>query len=143
MRKLIVYPDPLLKRVSTPIERFDKNLRLLYEDMNKIMKAFGGFGLAAIQVGVPKQAILVDETFLINPRIIWDSGEVEILIEACLSFPGIWLKVPRYKEVEVEYQDFSGDTHRSIAKGLRAQCIQHEIDHTLGQIFVDKAIGEL
>lgn len=141
---ILQFPDPRLKKVATPIDIFDDTLVTLITDMFETMYEAQGVGLAATQVNVHKQVIVMDVSTdgnqplaLINPEIVakqdlleWDEG--------CLSFPGVYAKVKRYKEIEIKYRDHQGKAQNLKANGgLLSACIQHEIDHLNGITFFD------
>lgn len=141
---ILQFPDPRLKKVATPIDIFDDNLVTLIANMFETMYEAQGVGLAATQVNVHKRVIVMDVSTdsnqplaLINPEIIakqdlleWDEG--------CLSFPGVYAKVKRYKEIEIKYRDHHGKVQNLKANGgLLSACIQHEIDHLDGITFFD------
>ena len=151
---LVIAPDPRLKEVSKPIEKVDDELRGFMDDMLETMYAMGGIGLAAVQVGVLKRILVMDiehgserypneesgegnPLFLVNPEIIEESEEINTYEEGCLSFPGQYAKVERPKTVKIKYLDYSGDEQIMDADELLATCVQHEIDHLNGIVFVD------
>ena len=146
LREILIVPDPQLKQVSAPVERVDDELRALMDDMLETMYAAPGIGLAAIQVGVPKRVIVMDiargeeakePRFFVNPEIVWASEEVLPYEEGCLSVPEIYDEVERPAKVRVRYLDYDGRSVEEAAEGLFAVCIQHEIDHLDGVLFVD------
>lgn len=139
------YPDPVLKQKAEEITSFDDDLRRLASDMLETMYAAPGVGLAAPQVGVSRRLIVVDcspkdapQTPLVavNPEIIGGDGEC-CEEEGCLSVPEYYAKVPRREKVLVRYQDLDGTSREVVAEGLLAICLQHEIDHLDGILFVD------
>lgn len=156
---LIISPNPLLKKVSTEVEKVDDDIKKLLKDMVETMYFERGVGLSAVQVGVLKRVVVMDVNYkiddcgdghchdshitntnpimLVNPKIISASKELSTCFEGCLSFPEIRADVKRPKEVEVEYLDENGQKQILKAKGLMATCIQHEIDHLNGITFVD------
>ena len=158
-REIVVYGDPGLRKVTSRVIKFDKSLRKLIEDMFETMYASEGIGLAAPQIGVSKRVLVCDVTYpnerykdeqsgeekanyspivLVNPVIIQHEGEM-ISKEGCLSFPNVVFDVIRYKKVVVRYQDILGKERRLIAEDdLLCRCLQHEIDHLDGKLFVDK-----
>lgn len=141
--KILHYPDERLHTVASPVKEVNAEIRKLIDDMAQTMYAAPGVGLAATQVNVHKQVIVIDisETHnqlmaLINPRIISRDGVAEHE-EGCLSVPGIYEKVTRAERVTVEALDRDGKPFRVDAEGLLAVCVQHEIDHLLGKVFVE------
>ena len=144
--ELVKAPDPRLKLVSQPIADVDKALRRFMDDMVQTMYAENGIGLAAIQVGVPKRVAVIDldpggpnskQLYFINPRIVEASGELSTFHEGCLSVPEVWDDVKRPARLTVEYTDEHGDKQTVTADGLFATCLQHEIDHLNGRLFID------
>src|SRR5579872_3525000 len=144
--ELVTAPDPRLKAVSEPVGDIDKKLRRFLDDMVETMYAANGIGLAAIQIGVPKRVAVIDldpkgpnskVIYLVNPKIIRASDELSTYHEGCLSVPEIWDDVKRPARLTVEYQDENGATQTVDADGLLATCLQHEIDHINGLLFID------
>lgn len=142
--RILEYPDPRLKKVAQPVTRFDERLRKLAADMAETMYAAPGVGLAATQVDVHERLIVVDvsETkdklhVLVNPEIVWASEETVVCEEGCLSVPGIYDEVRRPAKVRVRAQDVQGETFELDCEGLLAVCVQHEMDHLLGKVFVE------
>lgn len=140
---ILHYPDPRLRNRAEPIERVDDDIRRLIDDMFETMYDAPGIGLAAVQVGVSKQLIVLDITedrqdprCLINPVILESSG-VEKMDEGCLSVPGIYEPVERAARIRYRALDRNGEEFEDEAEGLLAVCIQHEIDHLDGKLFVD------
>jgi peptide deformylase len=138
------YPDPRLHKVARPVERVDDDLRRLIRDMAETMYAAPGIGLAATQVDVHKQLIVIDvsETrdqllVLINPEIVWRSEADKESEEGCLSVPGVYERVTRSERIRVRALDAGGNAFERDAEGLLAVCIQHEMDHLLGKVFVE------
>lgn len=145
MTKLAIlnYPDPRLHKVAKPVQEVNADIRRLVEDMAETMYAAPGIGLAATQVDRHVQLIVIDVTkeqnnlqVFINPKIIAKSGTKEYE-EGCLSVPGIYDEVTRAEKVTVEALDANGKTFTLEAEGLLAVCIQHEMDHLLGKVFVE------
>ena len=145
---LIIAPDPQLKICSEAVQHVDNKIRTLVDDMLETMYACGGIGLAAVQVGVHKRVLVMDleqrETgeasnplIMINPEIIESSDETNAYEEGCLSFPGQYAEVKRPKTVKVRFLDYDGNTQEMDADDLFATCVQHEIDHLNGIVFVD------
>lgn len=140
---ILEYPHPNLRKVARRVERFDDELRRLVADMFETMYAAPGIGLAATQVDVHRRIAVVDVSegkdqplVLINAEILEASG-VEEMEEGCLSLPGLHEKVARKERVRVRYQDLDGIEHELDADGLLAVCIQHELDHLEGRLFID------
>lgn len=148
MQKLniISVPDPLLKTVSTPVETVDDDLRRLMDNMLHTMYEAPGIGLAAIQVGVPKRLLVTDVSdeegvkkprFLINPEVVWASDEMNTYNEGCLSVPEHYAEVERPERIRVAYTNYDGKQVEEDMDGLLATCVQHEIDHLNGVVFID------
>lgn len=146
VRKILHYPEPLLKEKSATVSEFNDELRQLATDMAETMYDAPGVGLAAPQLGELKRLIVIDcsdseePTDLIvavNPEIIAAEGE-SVEEEGCLSVPGFWASVKRAETVTMRYQDVEGNTHERTADGLLGVCMQHELDHLEGILFVDR-----
>ncbi|WP_455874481.1 peptide deformylase [Rhizobium yanglingense] len=146
IKPLIILPDPVLRQVSKPIERIDADLKRLADDMLETMYDAPGIGLAAIQVGVPRRILVIDVSregeekqpqVFINPRIVNSSDERSVYEEGCLSIPDYYAEVERPATVSVEYLDRDGKERIVEADGLLATCLQHEIDHLNGVLFID------
>ncbi|MDA0229654.1 MAG: peptide deformylase [Proteobacteria bacterium] len=146
VRPILVAPDKRLKLRSNPVEKVDAEICALLDDMLETMYHGDGLGLAAIQVGVPKRVIVVDvhapddppaPLKLINPEILWFSPERIVYEEGCLSFPEYFADVQRADAVRVRYLDENGDTQEIEAAETLAVCLQHEVDHLDGKLFVD------
>jgi len=144
--ELVKAPDPRLKLISAPVPDVDRALRRFMDDMLETMKDASGIGLAAIQVGVPKSVAVIDldpggpksmPIYLVNPRIIEASEEQSTYHEGCLSVPEIWEDVDRPARLTVEFTDEKGRRQTLTADGLLATCLQHEIDHINGLLFID------
>jgi len=140
---ILQYPHPGLREKARPVTQFDKAITKLAEDMLETMYQAPGIGLAATQVNHAIQLLVIDTSeakddplVIINPEIIESSGEV-INEEGCLSFPNIYANVPRFEQVTVNYQDSDGNDQQLKADGLLAICVQHEMDHLQGKVFVD------
>ena len=136
----------MLKQVSTPVEVVDDGLRALMDDMLESMYAAPGIGLAAVQVGVPKRIIVMDlaredeppqPRYFVNPEITWASEEMAVREEGCLSVPEIYDEVERPARVGLKYLNYQGEVVEEDAEGLLAVCIQHEMDHLNGVLFID------
>jgi peptide deformylase len=143
---IITAPDPRLKVISSKVERVDDDMRKLLDDMLETMYQAPGIGLAAVQVGAPVRAITIDlaredETrnplYLINPEITWVSDHDKTYEEGCLSLPEHYAEVARPAEVKINYLDYHGEVQELEADGLLATCVQHEMDHLEGILFVD------
>jgi peptide deformylase len=146
LRDILIVPDPILKKVSERVDVVDDALRALMDDMLETMYAAPGIGLAAIQIGVPKRVIVMDlakpdETpaprYFVNPEILWASQETQPYEEGCLSVPEIYDEVERPAHVKLRYIDYNGKTVEEDAEGMYAVCIQHEMDHLDGVLFID------
>jgi peptide deformylase len=145
IRKILVEPDPFLRQVSKNVEKVDDELRKLMDDMLETMYAAPGIGLAAIQVGVPKRVIVIDLSkedekklfYFVNPIIITKSENNSTYEEGCLSVPGQFAEVDRPDQCHVNYLDYNGQKKELKAEGLLATCIQHEMDHLEGILFID------
>lgn len=146
VRPILIAPDPRLKVVSTPVEKVDAEIRKLAEDMADSMYEAEGIGLAAVQIGVAKRVIVMDLDqkdgkknwrVFINPRITWASDEMATFEEGCLSVPEIWDDVERPARIKAEYLDLDGKTVKIEADGMLATCLQHEMDHLEGVLFID------
>ena len=146
VREIIKLPDKRLRLVSEPVKRIDAGIRKLVEDMFATMYAAPGIGLAAIQVGIGKRVFTADLSkkeksrepqVFINPEITWASDEKAIHEEGCLSIPEYYEDVERPVQVKVKYLDLDGKAHEIEADGLLARCVQHEIDHINGVLFID------
>jgi peptide deformylase len=140
---VLQYPDPRLKKVATAVVRVDEEIRRLVKDMAETMYAAPGVGLAATQVDVHKRIIIVDISdthdelrVFINPEIVASSGQSDCE-EGCLSVPGIFEKVSRAAQIRVSALDLHGKRREIEADGMLAVCIQHEMDHLLGKVFVE------
>ena len=146
LREIITLPDPRLRQKSAPVKAVDKELRALVDDMFETMYAAPGIGLAAIQIGVPQRVVTMDlakkdepkaPQVFINPEVIWTADEKSTYEEGCLSIPEYYEEVERPAAVKVKYLDLDGTAHEIEATGLLATCLQHEIDHTNGVLFID------
>ena len=166
IREILEVPDPRLKTVSTPVETFDEELKALVADMFETMYAANGIGLAAIQVGVPKRVLVIDlqpededaepeectahgghahthrplkkePRVFVNPEILDPAEDLNAYQEGCLSVPEIYAEVERPKACRVRWQDLDGNVHEEEMEGLLATCIQHEMDHLEGVLFID------
>ena len=145
-RKILTEPDTILREKSVSIEKVDNELRGLMDDMLETMYAAPGIGLAGVQVGILKRLIVIDVSkdeekksplFLINPEIITKSSNTSVYEEGCLSLPGYFAEIERPAECQIEYVDYHGKKKEMKASGLLATCIQHEVDHLNGILFID------
>jgi peptide deformylase len=141
---ILRYPDPRLHKIAKPVTDFDGRLKQLIADMAETMYEAPGIGLAATQVDVHQQVIVMDTSdtrdqlrVLINPQIVWASDDRQVYEEGCLSVPGIYDGVERPSRVRVRSCDVDGNSHEFEADGLLAVCVQHEMDHLKGTVFVE------
>lgn len=141
---ILRYPDPRLFKTAKPVTEVDDRIRQLVRDMADTMYAAPGVGLAATQVDVHERVLVIDVSensdelrVLINPEILWRSDERETYEEGCLSVPGIYDKVERAERVRVRALNERGESYEFEADGLLAVCVQHEIDHLDGKVFVE------
>lgn len=146
LRPVLIAPDPRLKQISQPVLRVDKEIRALLDDMLETMYEAPGIGLAAIQIGVPKRAIVMDlareeeppqPRQFINPEILWTSDDRVACQEGCLSVPELFEEVERPARVRVRYLDLDGKLQEIEADEMLAVCLQHEMDHLDGVLFID------
>ena len=146
VRDILILPDKRLRLRSEPIKRIDATIRKLVNDLFETMYEAPGIGLAAIQIGVPKRVVTMDLSkkeddhkpqIFINPEVIWKSAETSKYEEGCLSIPEFYEEVERPAQVKVKYLDIDGNTQEIEASGLLATCLQHEIDHINGVLFID------
>ena len=145
IKKILVEPDPFLRQVSQDVEKVDDELRKLMDDMLETMYAAPGIGLAAIQVGVPKRVIVMDISkkeqkkplYFVNPKIIVKSKNNSTYEEGCLSVPGQFAEIDRPDHCHISYLNYDGKKKELKAEGLLATCIQHEMDHLEGILFID------
>jgi len=146
VQKILTEPDPILRKKSSPVANVDDDLRKILKNMLETMYKAPGIGLAAIQVGILKRAVVIDVSkedekknplFLINPEIIYRSNETSTYEEGCLSLPGQYAEIERPSKCQVKYIDFDGKAKELKAEGLLSTCIQHEIDHLDGVLFID------
>ncbi len=141
---ILRYPDPRLNKIAALVDEVDARVRQLIDDMLDTMYAAEGVGLAATQVDVHRRIIVIDTSeerrsplILINPEIVWRSADVVLGEEGCLSVPAIYDKVERHSAVTVRALDRDGSTLERQVNGLTAVCVQHEMDHLLGKVFVE------
>ena len=146
IRKILIEPDPILRKKCEPLEKVDDSVRTLMKDMLETMYKAPGIGLAAIQVGILKKIVVIDISkdekkkdplFLINPEIIHQSKNTSTYEEGCLSLPGQFAEIVRPAECTLKYIDYHGKKKELKAEGLLATCIQHEVDHLNGILFID------
>jgi peptide deformylase len=146
LRDIIILPDKRLRLVSEPAKGIDPELHRLVDDMFETMYEAPGIGLAAIQIGVPKRVIVMDlakkdapkePRVFVNPQVLWRSDERVTYEEGCLSIPEFYEEVERPAQVRVKFLDSSGVEQELEASGLLATCLQHEIDHLDGVLFID------
>jgi peptide deformylase len=146
LRDILILPDKRLRQISKPVGKIDAGIRTLVEDMFESMYDAPGIGLAAIQVGTPIRVVTMDlakkeepkqPQVFINPEILWASPETSIYEEGCLSIPEFYGDVERPSQVKVKYLDLEGRTRELEANGLLSTCLQHEIDHLNGVLFID------
>jgi peptide deformylase len=146
VREILILPDKRLRLTSEPVKQIDAGIRKLVDDMFETMYKAPGIGLAAIQVGVAKRVITLDLSkkednhrphVFLNPEVTWQSAQRAKFEEGCLSIPDYYEEVERPTEVKVRYLDIAGKKHELDAKGLLATCLQHEIDHINGVLFID------
>ena len=146
VRPILTAPDPRLQAISTDVETVTAETRSLIDDMAESMYAADGIGLAAVQIGVAKRVLVIDldqkegrknPVAYINPKILWASEEMATFEEGCLSVPEIWDDVERPARIKAEYLDRDGNSRVLEADGLLATCLQHEMDHLNGVLFID------
>jgi len=146
IKKILTEPDKILRQVSKPVEEVGKYEQSLMDDMLDTMYAADGIGLAAIQIGIPKRIIVMDISwskgekkpmYFVNPVIKKKDKEKSIYEEGCLSVPNQFAEIERPKKCEVEYLNYEGEKKLSKTEGLLATCIQHEMDHLEGILFID------
>ena len=144
--KIIIAPDPRLLEVSKPVKEVNNDIKNLLEDMLQVMYRSNGIGLAAPQVGILKRLVVMDcsekntkkePLKFVNPEILSLSSDKSEFEEGCLSLPTQYAKVERPSNIEVEYKDENGNKYRKSFSGIEATCLQHEIDHLNGKLFVD------
>ena len=148
IRKILTEPNKILRQKSNLVDKIDKNIQDLMDDMLETLYAAPGIGLAAIQVGVAKRIIVMDITrdrdkepknpmYFINPEIVWKSEGFNTYEEGCLSVPNQFAEIDRPKECQIKYLDYYGNPKEQKVDGLLATCIQHEMDHLEGILFID------
>jgi len=145
-KKILIIPDPVLRKKSDKVTSIDKSIKQLMNDMLQIMYDAPGIGLAAIQIGIPKRVVVMDLSkneekknpmFFVNPEITWKSDSKSSYEEGCLSIPNQFAKIERSEKCNVKYLDYDGNEKKIEASGLLSTCIQHEIDHLNGILFID------
>jgi len=153
IKKILTEPNKILRQKSLSVENVDKDIQILMDDMLETLYAAPGIGLAAIQIGVAKRVIVMDlqrdrdkdkdkevkknPLYFVNPEIVWKSEDKLTYEEGCLSVPNQFAEIDRPKECNVKYLDYNGHPQEMKADGLLATCIQHEIDHLEGILFID------
>ena len=146
VRKILTEPDPILRQKSQPVDKVDDLTRKLMDDMLETMYLAPGIGLAAIQIGVPKRIIVLDISkdpekkepmYFVNPVIVSTSKNNITYEEGCLSVPGQFAEIDRSDRCHIKYLDYNGNLKELKSEGLLATCIQHEIDHLEGILFID------
>ncbi len=146
LKKILTVPDNMLRQKSIPVKTIDKDIQNLMDDMLQTMYHAPGIGLAAIQIGVPKRVVVMDLSkegdkkkpmYFVNPEITWKSNSNSTYEEGCLSIPGQFAKIERSKKCKIKFLDYNGDQKELNADGLLSTCIQHEIDHLNGILFID------
>ena len=146
IKTILTEPNKILRQVSNPVDHVGEEEQKLMDDMLDTMYAAPGIGLAAIQIGIPKRIIVMDISrekenknplHFVNPEIAWKTDEEIIYEEGCLSVPNQFAEINRPKECHVKYLDYYGEPQLLKAQGLLATCIQHEIDHLEGILFID------
>ncbi|SER89395.1 peptide deformylase [Rhizobium sp. NFR03] len=146
IKPLIILPDPLLRQISAPVERVDDEVRRVADDMLETMYDAPGIGLAAIQIGLPRRLLVIDlakegdeaaPQVFINPEILTSTDERSVYEEGCLSIPDYYAEVERPAGITLRYLDREGHQQEITADGLLATCLQHEIDHLNGVLFID------
>ncbi len=141
---ILRYPDPRLHKIAKPVQVVDDRIRALVRDMAETMYDAPGVGLAATQVDVHERVVVIDVSedsndlrVLINPEIIWKSEETQVYEEGCLSVPGVYDEVQRSAHIRVRTLNEQGESIEFEAEGLLAVCVQHELDHLMGKVFVE------
>ena len=146
IKTILTEPNKILRQISNPVDHVGEEEQKLMDDMLETMYAAPGIGLAAIQIGIPKRIIVMDISrekenknplHFVNPKIVWKADEEIIYEEGCLSVPSQFAEINRPKECHVKYLDYYGEPQLLKAQGLLATCIQHEIDHLEGVLFID------
>ena len=146
LRKILTIPDSILRQKSLPVDKVNKEIKTLMDDMLNTMYDAPGIGLAAIQIGIPKRIVVMDLSkdpekknpmYFVNPEITWKSDLKSTYEEGCLSIPNQFAKIERPEKCNVKFLDYDGNHKEIKAEGLLSTCIQHEIDHLDGVLFID------
>ena len=146
IKKILTIPNPILREKSSPVKEVNSEIKDILKDMLETMYNAPGIGLAAIQIGVPKRLVVMDISkepekknpmFFVNPEIISKSEELSTYEEGCLSIPNQFAKIQRSNFCKVKFLDFNGEKKEIKAEGLLSTCIQHEVDHLNGILFID------
>ena len=146
LRKILIIPDSILRQKSLPVDKVNKEIKALMDDMLDTMYDAPGIGLAAIQIGIPKRIVVMDLSkdpekknpmYFVNPEITWKSDLKSTYEEGCLSIPNQFAKIERPEKCNVKFLDYDGNHKEIKAEGLLSTCIQHEIDHLNGVLFID------
>ena len=145
LKNIITVPNPLLKSISKPVDKINNDIKSLIDDMFETMYHAPGIGLAAVQIGIPLRIIVIDISkgdekkplFFINPNIVWHSDKTSTYEEGCLSIPNQFAEIERPESCRVEYLDLNNKKKEIKVSGLLSTCIQHEIDHLNGILFID------
>ena len=144
VKKILTEPNKALREISKPVKKVDKEIQTLMDDMLETMYSASGIGLAAVQIGVPKRVIVMDISkdkknpmYFVNPEIIWKENENATYEEGCLSVPNQFAEIDRPRNCHVKYLNYFGKSELLKAEGLLATCIQHEMDHLQGILFID------
>ena len=146
IKKILTVPDSILRKKSLVVQKVDKEIKNLMDDMLETMYKAPGIGLAAIQIGIPKRIVVIDISkdenkkdpiYFVNPKLTWQSKDKATYEEGCLSIPDQFAKIDRPEKCIVKFLDYNGDHKEIKAEGLLATCIQHEIDHLNGILFID------
>ena len=146
IKKIVTVPNSILRKKSSVVEKVDKQIKNLMDDMLETMYKAPGIGLAAIQIGIPKRIVVIDISkddnkkdpiYFVNPELTWQSKEKATYEEGCLSVPDQFAEIDRPSTCVIEYLDYYGNSQVLNAEGLLATCIQHEMDHLEGILFID------
>ena len=145
-KKILIEPDPILRKKCEPLDKVDDGVRKLMNDMLETMYAAPGIGLAAVQIGILKKLVVIDISkeeekknplFFINPEIVYKSNRTSVYEEGCLSLPGQFAEIERPDKCHIKYLNYYGEPKELVAEGMLATCIQHEMDHLEGILFID------
>ena len=146
IQKILTEPNKVLRQISFKVENVDKDIQKLMDDLLETLYVAPGIGLAAIQIGIPKRVIVIDLSrdeekknpmYFVNPEIVWKSEDQSIYEEGCLSVPNQFAEIYRPKKCHIKYLDYDGNPKEIKFEGLMATCMQHEIDHLEGILFID------